>query len=628
MQKVNSFSEYVRDKFYNEIYTSVESFFYRNKDSFDLTIPRFINQWGGKMSDAHILYVNAEDKDATGMRIDFYPIVTATIEIVGKTRYDIEQDTKDLWFRLHCSGDLSKQLADFTVHNIEQCNVSMRRKSPVTDTLIPYVRSTSLDDCATQILNEFYPEALMSPQRVDGSILAERMGLSIKKRSIDEKGEIFGQIYFYDSELELYDRKSSKADKVRIAANTIVIDSEVAGAFSYDNINMTIAHECVHYALHRKVFEFARLCNEDLASIQCGVVGQGANIATTAETEWMEWHATSIAPRIIMPLKTFRLKAEEFIANHLSVSKNSDPLEVMEVVIDELAEYFAVSRASAKNRMVETGFYEAMGAYTYCDGEYVKPHKPSKIGLITEKQTYSISRNDLACEILANESLQAGISSGRYVYVESHVVLNTPKYVDKTNENGWQLSKYARYHMDECCLTFDVEILAKHNISENYVRFCILNRDINSPYELQIRYHNGYELSTDEKQQAYLRQSEIEAQSVYCSLPKDLKGTIEALKKWRKASNYDLADEIGCDERTIRRIINGEKDASIYDILAICFALRLTPNFTADVLGKAGRAFKMADIEHWNLSILVNIASGKSMKEVRREAQRLGITQI
>lgn len=618
-----SFEKFIQDNFYNEIYAGIETYFHKNRRSLDLSIPRFFKQWRETLSDIHIKYVNAEDKDPKGMKIDFYPIVVATFEIEGRTKYDVELDTKDIWFRLHCSGDLSNALSDFTIHNIEVLSSQFNRAAPVTDSLVPYIKSTSLEDHATRILSQFYPEALEEPQRVSGKVLAERMGLSVIDHGIEADASIFGQIYFYDAEPFLYDRETGFTKQKSILANTIIIDS--LSPLSRSNENITIAHECVHYALHRKVFEFARVCNYNLSKIQCGFANSFEVVDFAEESSWMEWHANFIAPRIIMPINQFKEKADFFIKKHLTEHQETEPIEVMESVIDSLAQFFDVPKSAAKTRLVDVGFYEAVGTYIYTDKKRIKPHKPSKANVITGKQTYSIGLTDLFCEILGNSDLKTSIDCGKYVYVDSHVVLNTPKYVDKSSSDTWQLTKYARHNMDECCLVFDVEVSAKYKIPDKYATYCVLNREADSPYEIQIKFHDGYENASDEKQTTYLRNMEKDAQSVYLSLPRDLGGTIETLKKWKKMTNDDIADEVMCNEKTIRRIINGDTKPTLENLLPICFALKLTPVFTYDILEKAGLGLRYDTIEQWHLSTLITIASGKSMKNVRKEAERLGI---
>lgn len=61
----------------------------------------------------------------------------------------------------------------------------------------------------------------------------------------------------------------------------------------------------------------------------------------------------------------------------------------MEPVIDALATFFCVSRTAAKIRMIDAGYEEAIGTFTYIDGRYVKPHMFKKGAL--RNQTLSIS---------------------------------------------------------------------------------------------------------------------------------------------------------------------------------------------------------------------------------------------
>ena len=65
---------------------------------------------------------------------------------------------------------------------------------------------------------------------------------------------------------------------------------------------------------------------------------------------------------------------------------------------------------------------------------------------------------------------------------------------------------------------------------------------------MQIKFHNGYENSTDEKQTEYLRKTQEEEFEVFKSLPRDFKGTIENLKK----DKSDLSSRIASLEQEYR----------------------------------------------------------------------------
>lgn len=75
-----------------------------------------------------------------------------------------------------------------------------------------------------------------------------------------------------------------------------------------------------------------------------------------------------------MPIGSFKTKVAEFVRKFQRELNAAHIVDVMEAVIDALATFFVVSRHAAKMRMVDAGYEEAIGAFTYIDGHYVKPH--------------------------------------------------------------------------------------------------------------------------------------------------------------------------------------------------------------------------------------------------------------
>ena len=52
---------------------------------------------------------------------------------------------------------------------------------------------------------------------------------------------------------------------------------------------------------------------------------------------------------------------------------------------------------------------------------------------------------------------------------------------------------------------------------------------------------------------------------------------MKLLLGWRKMSNLELGVAIGRDERTIRRIVNGENTPNLETAVLICLGLNLPP---------------------------------------------------
>ncbi|SHF37063.1 ImmA/IrrE family metallo-endopeptidase, partial [Caloramator proteoclasticus] len=466
-----SFKDYVAERFYNEIFATIQNYVIENKDTIDLWLYRVRNIGEIELSDIEVKFVSVSDLPE--MKIEFDIVVEAELEVRESDYHYDESENCRQWFQLKCSGDLKCNLDDFIIYSVTDYTSKNKQPKPMSDSLVPFIYSEQLESVATEFLRKNYPEALKTPMAVDPQLLAEKMGLKIEIRDITKDFTVFGQIFFHDCEAEFYDKNSDKMVQTHVIAKTIFVDPKVYFLRNLGSVNNTIVHECVHWALHRKAFELERLYNNSVTKIKCQVVG-GIKDSNRDATDWMEWQANALTPRIQMPISTFKEKAFELIKKYKQSLQTEEIIDVMEPVIDELALFFGVSRLAAKIRMIDVGYEEAIGTFTYIDGHYVKPHCFKK-GFLKRNQTFSISAIDAAIQSFIDPELSALIKEGSYVYVDSHFVLKHPKYVTR-DENGYAiLTDYARTHMEECCLVFDLSI--KSGFKESYHSECFLNRD-------------------------------------------------------------------------------------------------------------------------------------------------------
>ena len=61
---------------------------------------------------------------------------------------------------------------------------------------------------------------------------------------------------------------------------------------------------------------------------------------------------------------------------------------------------------------------------------------------------------DAVVQMLWHKDLQPKTLSGDYTFVDSHVCLNRPQYIERGDDGIPVMTEYARLHMDECCLAF------------------------------------------------------------------------------------------------------------------------------------------------------------------------------
>lgn len=588
MTQTCSFMEYVKSKCYSGLFDAAEQYVADNWQLLDLHARRIHTIGEIELVDIMIqrVYVN----DLPGMRIAFD--VGLELELVvkeGDYHYD-DYDQCFPWLRITCEGDLADGLDSWAIKRIEPYDRQSRQENQLSDTLVPDIPYERLEAEAKAFLVEYYPEALkvtqygQPPVAVDPTLLAKRLMLSVRTQRIREDASVFGQIYFAETDAEMYDEDVGETILVHIPAQTIVVDPIMYLLRNLGSVNNTIVHECVHWVKHRKAFELERLFNVEASHISCEVVGGAAARIARSATELMEKQANQLAPRIQMPAEPFRAKASEYITRFMRESGARYENEVMEQVITALETDFGVSKQAAKIRMVELGFESAIGTYTYIDGHYVKPHTFRK-GSLKINQTFSVSALDAGLQRFINPELRRLTENGDYLFIDNHYVYNAPRYVQSDENGRLDLTDYARAHMHECCLIFDMKITS--TVKAEYHTVCFLNRE-DSNVTFEIRYHNGFENAPQERQVEMRKKQLEDAMRIRKQMTDDPEQCMNLLLEWCGMTYTDLGDAIGRDPRTISRTVKGITKPTPETGALICFGLHLPPFISMKLLDVLG----------------------------------------
>lgn len=594
-----SFAEYVKNKCFDGLYEATEKYVSDNPDSLDLRT-RHVSRIGDvEFVDANIQRVYV--RDLPGMRVAFDVGIELELCIHDANHRSDEEDECNPWIRISCEGDLSKGLDDWLMNRIEPYNP---RGTPplnsMSDALVPDIPKERLESVATEFLKEYYPEALritthgQPPVCIDSTVLANRLGLTILNKRIREDASVFGQLYFVDTEIELFDANAGENVPFNVDAQTIIVDPMNFLLRNLGSVNNTIIHECVHWVKHRKVFELEKLYNADASCISCEVVGGATAMVAKKATEQMERQANQLTPRIQMPAGPFKAKAQEYISKFMREANAKHENEVMEKAIMALERDFCVSKQSAKIRLVELGIESAIGTYTYLDNHYVKPHTFRK-GSLRINQTFSLSAEDAAVERFTNPELRQLTESGDYLFIDNHFVYNAPLYVETDETGRLDLTDYARSHMDECCLIFDMKIVSK--VGVDYHTACFLNRE-SSDITFEIKYHNGYDNAPQERQIAYRKQQQAEWTRIRGQMTDDPLQCMKLLLDWRNMKYTDLADAIDINEKTVSRIVRGENIPKFETVVRMCFAFHLPPLISDKLLDVFGYKLMPMNPDH------------------------------
>lgn len=252
-----SIKEYITHRFYDELFDAVSGYLEQNHRDLDVSSRKVRQIDNAELSNIEIKNVFVDN--LPGMKIAFYVLLEAEFEISETDRDTDRYDEKIQWFKISCAGDLSRNLDDFSIFAIEEYNNKNKRQNPMSDSLVPIIKSEQLEEFAKDFLERYYQEALYKPMAIDPDILAKRMGLSIQLKHITADFTVFGQVFFTDCETEYYDKENSEFTNIQVRKGTIFVDPDSFFLRNLGSVNNTIVHECVHWDKHRKAFELERL---------------------------------------------------------------------------------------------------------------------------------------------------------------------------------------------------------------------------------------------------------------------------------------------------------------------------------------------------------------------------------
>lgn len=606
-RKHNNFLQYLNDNYYDQLYKSLLFYIKRNKD--ELIVDKFdlIGVEDIEVEDLFMssVYIDSKDDDWIEFDIQCNPEISYT-EISGKHRTREASGTNKLWFTISCKARITNNMNNFYIMFVDEYNPNKPHK-PLNGNLVPIIHHSDYEKYATEILNKFYPEAFVDDKPIDATILATRMGLNIIRRRIAKNKSIFGQIYYDETSVKLFNDEINDYEIISIPANTIIIDKTANLTYSYGCENITIAHECVHAYLHRNAFKFNRLFNDKLSTlISCTIKGEIRHVDASDDFSFIESQANGIAPCLLLPkeklTRMYKRQLEAFI------NIGDSRFDAINVTIQELASRLCVTNYAIKKRLFDIGFDEVMGVYNWNGYKFIRGFGFKK-GSLASNETYVIKDNDLMNLIANNTSnIIQILFNGQYEFVENHLVINDSKYLEYDKNGRLILSEYARYNLDECALKFIFK--SQNHQNDNMAMFCYLSRDIQYALSMDLRLSSSKLALNDEVSSKFKKYQELMLEALKNIRVMSFGEAIEYLRKIQNLEIKEITDvpndSSSLSARQFERYQNGEtKNLNKRVVVAICLALKLPPNISSEVLKLAGICLTNSDEDTMLLTILM-----------------------
>ena len=357
---------FIYEIFYQPIWTSLSEYLVQHLSLLDLTYSRVKYPDSACIEDMLLEFTKNVRVDEDSLLFD--AVVSCTLNLEEESYRGPVSCELHQWFLVSCAAVITDGLKSLEITSIQQYTPGMKREATgqaVSKNIVPILHKRDLEAEATAFLEKFCPQALETPMQVPIREIAEGMGLDvIEGHRITDDFSVFGEIYFTPGKAQVYDLFQCTTQEVDVRRGTILIDAYTYWERNLGCVNNTIAHEVYHWHKHRMYAAIRYiLYGKDYVACRCpsNMIYPGKDADWTDEQR-MEWQANSVAPRILMPLKTFRMKVDELYKQY---DYESTPLKlvVLTTIADELAQFYGVSRQSALIRMLEAGYKEAASVY-------------------------------------------------------------------------------------------------------------------------------------------------------------------------------------------------------------------------------------------------------------------------
>jgi len=120
---------------------------------------------------------------------------------------------------------------------------------------VPYIHDDALEEFAEEILLDFSPEILTSPQPFDYMGFAQRyLGLKVEYRRLAYDRKMLGVTAFNAGYIQVINARTGLREAMEVGAGTVVIDPLLRQKRNWPRFRFTLTHEGCHWIAHRKAF--------------------------------------------------------------------------------------------------------------------------------------------------------------------------------------------------------------------------------------------------------------------------------------------------------------------------------------------------------------------------------------
>ena len=179
---------------------------------------------------------------------------------------------------------------------------------------VPYIDDSALEDYAEELVKDFSPEILLSPQPFDAERFIEYyLRLHVEYKRLVYGQRILGMTAFNDGYIEVLNDETGLKEAIDVNAGTVIIDPLLALKRNRPRMRFTITHEGCHWIMHRKAFELAnplsavRIYDDQPLAAKTGRGDYSRSRRLKTDIDRIERQADFLASAIVMPKDPLRM---------------------------------------------------------------------------------------------------------------------------------------------------------------------------------------------------------------------------------------------------------------------------------------------------------------------------------
>ncbi len=509
------------------------------------------------------------------------------------------------------------------------------------------IGANRLDDYATKFLKKYCEQALTTPMPLPVDDMLREARLTVKTVSLSKNLDIFGCCMLLDGYVLVYDFEKNDYVPTFYPAGTLLFDPESEWAYGEGCKRNTLIHEMIHWDKDQTYFKILerknRKAKEELYPIMCRQSQRNFEPASgkrtkQSEVEWLEWQAHRLAPRVLMPKAMFIKKTEEIL---------HESIESCDNLVDRLADFFKVSRASTKIRLMEVGIAQKLTDV---------PDYKDIFGELNRKEHIAVSLED-AFELLSQDViLEHWVTANHMIFADGYFVIADTKYV--TVKGGVpHLTRRAKSNLAACTINICEQHIVSHKIADkDYCGYAVLfhasgvdstllsfHPKYQAGFEEYLRAEEQkgkdsalYEVTDDDVYDAAIdsifTDDEIERQFV--KMLGDPDQTLSQCLWFLMEKRHWLYPETFWQNTLLHRNYHGKIKKNDYNnvgkenLLAICVGLKLNLRMTQKVFSKAGIQLQEYTEPDKTYRTILERAPGISIEDFNKLLERRNIKKL